>query len=348
MGTAPAILAHHPPLADRLPWVSLGCWPTPVERLHRLSHQLGADLWVKRDDLSGPLYGGNKVRKLELLLAAAVAGEKHAVLTVGGIGSNHVVATGLYADQLGLAARAVVVPQPVTAHVQHSLELTRALGVELIPCPARVLVPLYMAAARRKKPACHVIGPGGSSPLGIVGFVSAALELGQQVREGLLPEPDEIFVALGSGGSMAGLVLGCALAGLACRVVGVAVVERVLANATRVRMLVRQTARLLEAAGVPPPRQAPRMRVLHGYLGGRYGCPTPAAESALELAQRTEGLALETTYTAKTLAALIDRRQGSGATILFWNTHNSRDTRPLLARRELAPLPAVVEGWLQR
>jgi len=339
--TRPPLFRRHPDLSSRIPWVLLGEWPTPVARLDRLGRALGSDLWVKRDDLSGSTYGGNKVRKLEHLLAEVLAHNGRSVLTVGGIGSNHVVATGVYARELGLSTRAVVVPQPITEQVHRNLALARALDVELLPCAARPLVPLCISAARLR-PGCRVVGPGGSSPLGTLGYVSAALELQDQIEAGLLPCPDEIVIALGSGGSAAGLALGCALAGLRCRIVGVGVVERVLTNETLVRVLIRRTRRLLELDAPPP-----RLEVVHGYLGRCYGDPTPAAEEARKLAADSDGLRLETTYTAKAMAALIDRcRRRPGSTILYWNTHNSRDTTELERRGVGRPLPGRIERWL--
>jgi len=334
-----ALLQRFPRLQSSLPWIQLGQWPTPVTRLSRLSQALGREIWVKRDDLSGTRYGGNKVRKLELLLAQALHREHHSIVTVGGIGSNHVVATGLYARQLGLPTRAVVVPQPVTQQVHATLALCRSLEVELLPCPVRPLVPLYLWRAMHRADQPFLIGPGGSSPLGVLGHVGAALELAQQIEANELPEPHAIYVALGSGGTMAGLALGCALAGLRCEVRGVRVVERLLVNRTTVRMQVRRARRLLGLESTP----GLRMRVVHGYLGHGYGAVTLQATSAVERAQ-DHGLLLETTYTGKAFAGLLDADPGQHP-LLFWNTYNSRDTAGLL-RADAPELPQTIARWL--
>ncbi len=340
-GPPPSLLQRHPELCDRLPWIPLGQWPTPVARLAELSRRIGGELWIKRDDLCGPCYGGNKVRKLEHLLGEASA-QGRPVITVGGVGSNHVVATGLAGRQLGLKVSAVVVPQPLTAAVRKNAELARRLGVTLIPCPARALAPLYLmlAAARAD---VSVIGPGGSSPLGTLGYVSAALELVQQIADGELPTPKTIYVALGSGGTLAGLALGCALGGLETRIIGVRVVERVICNAALVRLLIRRTAALLRRYGVKLPRPA-RFEVEHRQFGGLYGRPTAAGQRAVELCQE-EGLTLETTYTGKAMAALLEGPPPPGTT-LFWNTFNSRETTDL-GSDAAGPFPAVVSAWLR-
>lgn len=307
-------------------------------------------MWIKRDDACSPVYGGNKVRKLEFLLAEAMRRERRSIVTVGGIGSNHVVATGLFARQLGLKTHAVLVPQPVTPQVRRTLDLCLSLETEILPCSSRFLVPCCLAKARRLADRPYVIGPGGSSPLGTLGYVSAGLELGEQIREQSLPEPDDVFIPLGSGGSATGLLIGLALSGLSCRVIGVRVVERLLVNATWVRFLRRRTERLLLRSGLPVPLPRPRpLSVWHRHFGGEYGRVTREAEAAVRLARDTEGLELDTTYTGKTLAALLDycRGPGRGRRALFWNTHNSRDTSDLLRyAASTATLPPRVKRWL--
>ena len=346
----PALLQRFPELGGKLPWLSLGAWPTPVQRLRTLGGQLGADLWIKRDEGSGPLYGGNKVRKLEPLLGEAVARESESVLTVGGIGSNHVVAVAIYAHSLGLPTSAVVIPQPVTAGVRRNLELDLALGVALLPCPIKELVPLYFERARwRGGPRCYATGPGGSSPVGTLGFVAAAFELKQQIDAGLLPEPDDIFLALGSGGTTAGLALGCALAGLGSRVVGVRVVEKLICNGPLTRLLIGRTLSALRGLAGPVEKPRVNLGVDNTQFGGRYGRPTDAGCEAIARMLDAEGVALETTYTGKAFAATLQHCQGpgKGRRVLFWNTYNGQDTSPLLAGGPKAELPQAVARWLE-
>ncbi len=346
-----ALLERFPALAGRLPWLDLGRWPTPVERMEQLGQQLEADLWIKRDEGSGPRYGGNKVRKLEPLLGEAAAMGADHVLTVGGIGSNHVVAVAIYARAaLGLSTRAVVIPQPVTGAVRRNLELDQALGVELIPCPFKELVPVYFERERwLGGPGCYATGPGGSSAVGTLGFVAAALELKQQIDDGLLPEPDDIFVALGSGGTTAGLALGCALAGLRSRVVGVRVVEKLICNGPLTRLLMARTLRALRRLAGPIPRPPVKLEVDNTQFGGRYGRPTDAGRRAISRVLDAEGVTLEPTYTGKAMAAMMEhcRGPGRGRRVLFWNTYNGQDTMPLLEDGQKKELPPAVVRWLQ-
>jgi D-cysteine desulfhydrase len=344
----PALLRRYPGLSERLPWRALGRWPTPVRRLERLGAALGLELWLKDDGASAPRYGGNKVRKLEPLLGAALAAGARTLLTAGGIGSNHALAVAVYARELGLGAGSVLCPQPLTPAVARTLARLARLGAALHPCSSRPLVPLQLElAARRSAAPVYRIGPGGSSPLGTLGYVSAGLELGEQIARGELPRPAAIVIALGSGGSATGLAVGLGLCGVQSEVVAVRVVERWLANAALCRILVARTRRLLARLGVTAPRPAP-LSILGGELGRGYGAVTPEATAACRLALEEEGIALETTYTGKALAGLTRRAEAfRGRPVLFWNTYNTCDLGWIDELSSATPLPPRIAAWLE-
>jgi D-cysteine desulfhydrase len=312
---------------------------------------LGVDLWCKRDDLSGLKLGGNKVRKLEFLLADAKEKDCRTILTVGGIGSNHVLTTTYYAQAQGFMIKAVVFPQPLLSTTRAHLELIQALDAELLPCANRLCVPFALWSTLHSSEKPYLIGPGGSSPLGTLGYVCAALELGEQINEGQIPQPDDIFITLGSGGSLAGLALGCHLAGIRSRIIGVRVVEWPLINAFWVKRLIRRTGSFLYHHGAGRIPVKTNFTIFHDAFGGRYGKVTPEAIAARDLVQNTEGLLLETTYTAKTMASLINYCHGPGhdRRILFWNTFNSRDTTSLFlppVSNNPGSLPPAILRWL--
>ena len=335
-----------------LPRVALVTRPTPVHRLTKLGRALGADdLWVKRDDVSGALYGGNKPRKLEYLLGRAVARGYRSVVTFGALGTNHGLATAVHAAGLGLEAILVLVPQPITTRVVHALQLDHAFGAEIVVASgvadaARRALALLVRSWARGRPAL-LIPPGGSSPLGTVGYVEAGLELGAQVQAGQLPEPRAVFVAAGSGGTAAGLALGLHLAGLGTQVIGVLVTDILPPSVARLRRLAQRAGRRLggEAAGIRLPTGA--LTLASGFVGPAYGAATPEATEAVTLAERLEGLALETTYTGKCLAAV--GRLGSSAPlrhgpVLFWNTVSSIEPLPPGGRLPpVSALPAPVQ-----
>ena len=319
-----------------LPRLPLSILPTPVQHLGALGDELGhTDLWVKRDDLTSPLYGGNKVRKLEYLLADAKHRGCREVLTVGGIGTNHGLATAVFSRELGLGCELVLLEQPVTDHVRHNLRLYHHFGARLHYVRSMVEAAAYMTyrmvssrfGLTSRKAA--VIGPGGSNPLGSLGFVNAALELQEQVERGELPEPETIFVALGSSGTLAGLALGLRLIGLRSRLVGVRVTPRWGTNERTVARLANRSLALLRKSGVGAsiaPLKPSDIRVEHRFFEPGYGFPTAAGNEAIRLAT-AHGLKLEPTYTGKAFAALIEHLRSGRATgpVLYWHTLSSAD-----------------------
>lgn len=326
-----------------LPRVPLTLLPTPVHRLERLGIERGLDaVWVKRDDRSGALYGGNKPRKLEFLLGEALRRGYRKVITFGGIGTHHGLATTLCARQAGLRTQLVLLPQPVTEHVRQCLLLDHAYGAELYYAGnvAGVAVTALSLCVRGlvRGDLPWIVPAGGSSPRGALGYVNAAVELAEQVRAGELPEPDFIFVPLGSGGTAAGLMLGLKLAGLSSRVVAVLVTDILPPSAARLRRLARGSLQLLRRYRPRIPAVKVRsgdVTIVRGHLGRGYGAPTAAGESASALLADLEGIQLEPTYTAKCFAALLElatQEPYRGRTLLFWNTYSSVDPAASLPR----------------
>ncbi|MDY6794730.1 MAG: pyridoxal-phosphate dependent enzyme [Actinomycetota bacterium] len=331
------LFKSYPSLSARLPRVSLGIWPTPVERLRELERRHGLPaFYVKRDDMSSGIYGGNKVRKLEFTLADALRRGYGRVMTMGAAGSNHVLATALHGRRLGLRTTALLFEQPCASYVRRNLLLDLANGVEMIWVPSIPMVPLYWAREgfsppdilRGERP--YRLPAGGSSPLGCIGYVNGGMEIAQQVRKGLIPEPAVVITAMGTHGTAAGLWLGLRMGGLASRVVGVAVVEKTLCNPYLWARLARRTASLLSCLdpGIEAPRARPSDLCFVGdYLGRGYGFVTPEDVAAIRDLWELEGLKLEGTYTGKAMAAALDiaRELAAGESILFVNTYNSVD-----------------------
>lgn len=289
-------------------------------------------LWVKRDDLTAPLYGGNKVRKLEYILADARARSATRLVTIGAVGSHHVLATTLYGTRAGFAVEAGLVPQPRTDHAAEVVRAGIARGMRALPAGG------YVGVASRVAPrllarGTYFVTVGGSSVLGSLGYVQAARELARQVTAGEMPEPDVIVAALGSGGTVAGLAAGLELAGMRAKVVGVVVAEPAWAVAFRARSLARGCMRRLGAR----PRRGwldERLVIDRRWLGAGYGHATDAGARATEEAARA-GLALDPTYTAKTFAAALARVEAlqgdpTPKTVLYWHTLSSAPASPLL------------------
>ena len=303
--------------------------PTPVERVTGLSSE-GSELWVKRDDKTHDVYGGNKVRKLEWLLAAALAQGAKRIVTAGAVGSHHVLATTYFGRLQGLEVEAVLVPQPRSAHVVAVLRAGLALGLSAYAVRSRIEAPF--AVALRAMTGARVVPLGGSSTTGSMGYVNAARELAAQIREGALPEPDVCVVALGSGGTAAGLAAGFEAEGLKTRVVGVCVADPPWLVRLTTLWLARSCAlRVLPRPEAPLAAMRARLTMDARFLGAGYGHPTDDGEKATALARDVAGLTLDPTYTAKAFAsALWHVRARRGRVVLYWHTLSSAPLEPLL------------------
>ncbi|MBI4861686.1 MAG: pyridoxal-phosphate dependent enzyme [Candidatus Riflebacteria bacterium] len=292
-----ALFDRFPDLEQRLPRIDLMAGPSPVHRLERLASGPGLpQIWVKRDDRCAIPYGGNKPRKLELLLAQARALGCRAVLTVGGLGSNHALATCIHGARNGFEVHVLLFPQPVTDHVRMSLRLfsrhaTRmSLGSSYEELPRLVDRYLERATASpapqpsRAGSDMYYIPAGGSTGLGAIGFVNAGLELARQVRAGEMPQPAAIFFPAGTCGTVAGLVVGLKMAGLDARVKAVRVVDPTVANRPTVLALAREAVEILARADRSVPSVTIRdddFDLLEGYFGAGYGAPTQQGLEAI-------------------------------------------------------------------
>lgn len=334
-----ALLRWFPRLGTQLPRAGALDLPTPVVRLDHVG-PLRA-LWVKRDDLTSTAYGGNKPRKLQFLLADAQRRGHKSVITFGALGTHHGVATAVCGRALGLRTHLVLVPQPITPAVRRTLLLLHALGADLHYAPT--IGHAVLAGVRRiiggtlgrDRPA--IIPTGGTSVLGALGFVDAALELAEQVVNEQLPEPGTIFVPLGSGGTVVGLTLGCKLAGLHTKVMGVLTTDLLPPSPARLARLARATLAHLRSldASIPAVAIGPEdFPQLTDQLGPGYGATTPAADAASALAA-SHGLRLESTYSAKAFAATLAHGAATpyrDAPIVFWHTYSAADPGASLAR----------------
>ncbi|MCA8926131.1 MAG: D-cysteine desulfhydrase family protein [Planctomycetes bacterium] len=307
------------------PRVTLAHLPTPLEALPRLGAALGVELYVKRDDCTGLATGGNKARKLEFLLADALAQGADTLVTKGGLQSNHVRQTAAAAARFGLGCHLVladVVPDTDPDYAETgNLFLDRLLGAtcHLAAADQREAVEAeVLAALRAEGRAPYAIPYGGSNVLGALGYVAAAVELSEQLASRGL-QPDVLLHASGSSGTQAGLVVGCAGLGLEARVLGIDVNHDPGWLRGQVLELTRATATHL---GVPDP--SARVEVLEGYAGPGYGVPTPAMRAAVERVARAEGLLLDPVYTGKAFAALVDLVErgelAQGSTVIFVHT----------------------------
>jgi D-cysteine desulfhydrase family pyridoxal phosphate-dependent enzyme len=293
------------------PRVPLGHWPTPLEPCHRLRDELGRGplVWLKRDDCSGLALGGNKTRKLEYLLGQAVADGCTGAITFGALQSNHARQTAAACNRAGLTCD-LILTRAVDRSDDHYLRSGNLLIDHLLgatvhavddPDAAFVRFAELFEAAGAEGRQLYAIGPGGSDAVGSLGYVSASLELAEQLADRQV-QPSRVVVATSTAGTAAGLAVGLHLAEVPAAIDVECVYHDAAATAAELAPLIEATAIRLGTAA-PPQRWA----VDDAALGDGYGIPSPAGQDAIDLLARTEGVLLDPVYTAKAFGHLLTR-----------------------------------------
>jgi 1-aminocyclopropane-1-carboxylate deaminase/D-cysteine desulfhydrase-like pyridoxal-dependent ACC family enzyme len=343
----PLIFKYYPNLKSKVPWIPLLTnVPTPIEGLIELEKYFNLDkghIYIKRDDKNHQIYGGNKIRKFEFIFGNVFKKKKKAIVTYGGIGTNHGLACLIICNTFNppLKCDLFLFKQPLTWHVQRMLLLYKHFGANLHFGKTDVSTFIKAFFFWIFHRGYEFVLPGGSplfgrgTPLGIVGFIEAIFELKEQINKGQIVEPDVIFVAGSTTGTAAGLVVGCKLLGLKTRVYIVAVYKDFLANSSNIARNANKALKYLHKKDKSFPKieiSAEDFELITGYLGTGYGVKTirgqKAVDTIYELEGRKKDFQLETTYTGKAMAALFDfleNQENKSKTILFWNTNNSNN-----------------------
>ncbi|MHA1913203.1 MAG: 1-aminocyclopropane-1-carboxylate deaminase/D-cysteine desulfhydrase [Promethearchaeota archaeon] len=343
----PLLFKEFPNLKRTVPWIPiLTHVPTVIERLIELENYIGftgGELYIKRDDKNHHIYGGNKLRKFEFIFGKAIKKKKKGIVTIGGVGTNHGAACAILCRGLKppIDCKLYLFPQPITWHVQRSLLLYDFFGAKLHLSGGDVTAFIRAILFRCIHPKYYFMFPGGSplfgfgTSLGTLGFINAVLELKEQIDQGIIPEPDIIFIAGGSTGTSAGLIAGCKILGLKTKVYVVPVYADFLANASAVKRNANKALKFLRKRD----KTMPKIKVteddfefIKGYLGSGYGIKTLNGQAAVDLMYdlegKNKGFKLETTYTGKTMAGMLDilkREENQTKKVLFWNTYNSNE-----------------------
>ncbi len=307
--------------------------PSPVRRLIASPTH---ELWLKDDGQICQAYGGNKPRKLVHLLDDARRRGAKRLVTTGAVGSHHVLATGLLGKRIGLPTTAIALPRAYSPHAEQTTLRTLEAGVELIALGSPL--DLGHLATRLVRRGDYWIPPGGSNGLGAIGYLEATQELERQILEHRIPEPDVIVVALGSGGTAAGLLAGLASTGLRSHLVAVSVLRLPMAR-TLIEAMARAALRRIHRPSSPDFSSI--LTIDSEWIGKGYGHATAAGELAMAEAASL-GLVLESTYTGKAFASALARLRGSSGRgnvsihsgmrardpteprrILFWSTFSA-------------------------
>lgn len=323
----PLLFDAFPTLGGSLPWIPLADTPTGVDSCAPIAEWLGRreGVAMKRDDLVSTLYGGNKVRRFELVFGEAIAQGKKRIVTVGGIASTQVMATVLFARALGLPVRAVLFDQPLTRFAQDSLAGYAAAGAELVYGGGYAGTFVRALVAQQRGEGNYFLFPGASGPLANVGYVDAMLELGLQVERGEAERPDVIVLPTGSSGTLAALALGVAYLGWDTEVVGVRITSRAVCNRVVVARRIQATARFLRARDprFPDLAEKARFSLFQDACGEGYGYPTPEAIEGADKLEALTGARGEVTYSGKALAglrAMLAMPRYAKKRFLLWNT----------------------------
>jgi len=349
--TRPLLFDAFPDLAESTPWLPLAHVPTAVESCGAIGEWLGrsSGVYMKRDDLISPLYGGNKVRRYEFVLADAKRKNKKRIVTVGGLASTQAMATALFGRALGFEVQIILFDQPITEFARESVRGFVEAGAEVIYGGGYAMTALRaFGAHRRDREGNYFIMPGAAGALANLGYVDAMLELAGQVERGECPRPDVIVLPTGSSGTLAALALGAAHLGWDTEIVGVRITTALATNRLTVGGVIRNTdcALATRAAGWKPVRDRVRYRLYGGALGAGYGYPTPDARDGAAQVETLTGARGEITYSGKALAGLrtlVAEPAYRGKTFLLWNTLST--PRPPLGADVDERIPRSL-GWM--
>jgi D-cysteine desulfhydrase len=313
---------------DRFPRIHLADHPTPFEPLPRLSANLGRPVYIKRDDCLGPGLGGNKIRKLEYLLAEARNQGATKVVTFGGLQSNHARLTAAAATRLGMQAHLFYFERR-PLQLEGNLLLNHLLGAHLHFIPVggsggmslESTIRLVHLVAWALVGAHYFIPVGGHHWLGGLGYIRAALELDEQAKsQGI--STARVIVAAGSGGTLAGLMAGCALLESPLKLQGIDVGKLWKGFPASIANLASEICARLSFPKKFEEKDVPLIE--NTYVGSGYGKSSPAGTAAINFLAQQEGILLDPVYTGKAFAGLIDLAQkgqiGKDEPLIFLHT----------------------------
>ncbi|MBA4494484.1 1-aminocyclopropane-1-carboxylate deaminase/D-cysteine desulfhydrase [Paenactinomyces guangxiensis] len=299
---------------------------TPLQPLHRFAEKLGvASCWIKRDDLTGIAFGGNKLRKLEFLLGRALKEGCDLIITGGSPQSNHARLTAAAANRAGLETWLCFAGKRL-GEIQGNLLLDQLLNARLFLTGQYGSDGLLRAMEEKaeearnlgRKP--YIIPVGGSTSIGDYGYLKAWQELESQRERAEIPPFDEIYVAVGTGGTLAGLLTGHTLSRSPSRIIGVSVWQASEILKSEVAGLSSQLMKTIKQGQEVP---SSSIHILDQYIGRKYGVPSEQGNEAIHSLAEAEGLFTDPIYTGKALAGLMDQvRLGKAGKkhILFWHT----------------------------
>ncbi|HCS74632.1 MAG TPA: D-cysteine desulfhydrase family protein [Clostridiales bacterium] len=317
------------------PKKTIGFFPTPLHKLDRLSEELGVNLYIKRDDMTGvSLFGGNKVRKLEYLLGDAMAQGCDTIFTFGATQSNHAMQTATACCKYGLKPILYLLAyvDPSDDDLRSNLLLNKIMGTEIHVISMKdkteeeaSALSLKLSDERRREleaigHKCYIIPGGGASPVGSSGFAAGFVEMDQQMKE-IGQHADYIFHSTGTGGTLAGLAAGKKLMDSDTSIIAITVSQKSGEYGKNTAKLAMDTLAYL---GSDKTVSEEDFYIDSNYYQPGYEIPNEGSTNAIQLLARKEGIFLDPVYTGKGFAGMLDYiRTGKvpqGSTIVFWHT----------------------------
>jgi D-cysteine desulfhydrase len=322
------LLEMAPGLDRRFPAQNLLEGPTPVTEAQELArHWKLRSLWIKRDDLTSPAYGGSKVRNLEYFLGHAKLQGATTLATMGPQGSHQALAAAVHGAACGFRTRSLLLPQQASRETELNRRLLPAFGMQVLRCEHWYEAPLAYARTRWGGEPAYWIPPGSKHPLGVLGIIEGALELAAAIRNKEFSCPDDVVVPTGTCATAAGLYLGLAMARLPVRLVAVRLVPMMITGPGKMRRLAEQTLAILRSCGYRDRVDWGETLWIDDYAAPGYGIGNASSQAAARDVLALGGFRTEVTYTEKCLGLLADGKL-SDRKVLFWNTYSAVDPQP--------------------
>ncbi|MDB5038640.1 MAG: 1-aminocyclopropane-carboxylate deaminase [Bacteriovoracaceae bacterium] len=355
----PALFTEHPELAERIPWVSLrgSSVPSSPVRLLRSQHLFGENYsFMKREALDFHTIPDNKARKLEFIVGDSLMRKRKKLVTFGYIGSSHCLATVKAAAQLSLKSEVVLLRCPLTADAVEMVQVMRSLGakVRLRSTMRGVLWTAGWKWLCSKIFRTELIAPGGSDGFGVLGYISAMMELKVQIEDGLMVEPDYLFVAAGSGSTLVGMEIGKRMLGFSkTKIIGIQTSDDRGVDIPRLVEMGNAAIELLNqhlAKKISFKIDGSEFTILKDHIDGGHGQLSPELQRWMATFLELEPVELDSVYTVKALKGMSDyllKNKIEGKSVLFWNTYSpyrKGDLLPKLAKK----FSSRLKSWIRQ
>lgn len=332
---------------ENIPTKKIGFFPTPLHRLNNISKKYGVDIYMKRDDLSGPEFGGNKIRKLEFIVADAMVKKAEYIITYGAIQTNHGRETIAASRMYGLKPILYLIVEEKPKEFKGNLLLDKIMDAEIhyvIPAQGMGAYEAVVAASENAKDRineleaeghkCYDCPAGGFIPLGCLGFVQGFIELENQLKKKSL-EVDYIIHATGSGGTLAGLLAGKFITGSGTKIISFSVDKEAPDKIDKISESVREIGRLINV-DIDENFSKEEINIDSNYYGEGYEIPNEGSTAAIKELAKEEGIILDPVYTAKAMNGLLDYiksgKIAKGKKVVFWHTGG---TPAIFSEREI-------------